>query len=123
MKMMSRTPFKPVAVRYRGFEMNLYFFGIKENRLFIMTKPERMIGVWPSLEDRSRMEAVIKRRVDWSRMSKIIDVTELFDEPIKATTFELFEPLYNDVEVDPEYTDTELIEIATSMYGGPWGIA
>ena len=103
--------------------MNLYFFGIKENRLFIMTKPKRMIGVWPSLEDRSRMEAVIKRRVDWSRRSKIIDVTELFDEPIKATTFELFEPLYNDVEVDPEYTDTELIEIATSMYGGPWGIA
>jgi len=103
--------------------MKSFFISIMNDRLLVMSNPSKMTGNWPNLYDRSKMEQLVERRIDWSEMSPAVDMTEIMDQPMAAVTFGLFEDLYIEAETEPEYTESELVEIALSIYGGPVGIS
>ena len=103
--------------------MRSFFISIVNDRLLVMSNPVKMVGNWPSLYDRSKMEQLVERRIDWSEMSDPVDMSKIMGRPMSAVTFGLFEELYSDAESDPEYNESELVEIALSIYGGPVGIA
>ena len=103
--------------------MRSFFISVVNDRLLVMSNPSKMQGNWPSLYDRSKMEKLVERRIDWSEMSAPVDLSDIMNQPMIAVTFGLFEDLYSESECDPEYNDSELVEIALSIYGGPVGIA
>lgn len=103
--------------------MRSFFISVVNDRLLVMSNPSKMQGNWPSLYDRSKMEKLVQRRIDWSEMSIPVDLSDIMNQPMSAVTFGLFEDLYSESECDPEYNDSELVEIALSIYGGPVGIA
>tara|TARA_R100000655_G_scaffold797_2_gene3298 strand:- start:5337 stop:5645 length:309 start_codon:yes stop_codon:yes gene_type:complete len=101
--------------------MRSFFITIINDRLFVMADPSKMSGDWPSLYQKTKMESIIERCVNWSQKSIEIDMSLIFSRPIVAVTFELQPNDYEGSEIE-QYDDDELVEIALNIYGGPVGI-
>ncbi len=103
--------------------MRSFFISIMNDRLLVISNPAKMRGDWPSLYDKSKMEQIVNRQINWNDRSVSIDLSAIFGKPMEAVTFELFEDLYSDAITDPIYDESELIEIALNIFAGPQGIA
>ena len=120
--MIWRMQYKQTAFKFRGFKMGSFFISIINERLLVMASPSKMSGYWPKHEDRAKMEDLVQKKIDWSEMSKRVDMSEIMGRPMCAVTFSLLDDQYDSDDIY-EYTDRELCEIALSLYGGPVGVS